>query len=76
MVDYKQHIESNPKVMLGKPIIKSTRITVEAILNKISGGFSFDDILEMYPHLKKQDILASVAYAAAIMASEELITAA
>lgn len=76
MVDYKSHIQSNPKVMLGKPTIKGTRITVELILWKIAGGYTFEEILGMYPHLKLNDILASIAYAAAIMESEEVIKAA
>ena len=62
--------------MLGKPIIKGTRITVELILTKLSDGFSMDDILSMYPNLKAEDIKACIAYAAAIVQSEEMIKAA
>lgn len=76
MVDYRLHIQSDPEIMLGKPTIKGTRITVELILWKIAGGYSFEEILEMYPHLSINDILASVAYAAAIIESEEVIVAA
>jgi uncharacterized protein (DUF433 family) len=75
MVDYKEHIQSNPQIMLGKPTIKGTRITVELLLWKIAGGYTFEEILEMYPHLKLDDILASIAYAAAIIESEEVIAA-
>lgn len=74
MVDYRDRIQSNPDVMLGKPTIKGTRITVELLLWKIAGGFSFEEILEMYPHLKMEDILGAVGYAAAILESEEAIT--
>jgi uncharacterized protein (DUF433 family) len=59
--------------MLGKPVIKGTRITVELILRKISSGYSFDEIIEMYPHLKKEDILAAVEYAASVIADEEIL---
>ncbi|MCB9081835.1 MAG: DUF433 domain-containing protein [Lewinellaceae bacterium] len=76
MVDYRKHVQSNPKVMLGKPTVKGTRITVELLLWKIADGYSFEEILEMYPHLKLDDILASIAYAAAMMESEEVIVAA
>ncbi len=62
--------------MLGKPKIKGTRITVELILRKIADGYSFEELLEMYPHLNRESILASVAYAASIMESEEVIRAA
>ena len=70
------NIETNYTVMLGKPVIKGTRITVELILRKISGGYSFEDILEMYPHLKREDILACVEYAASVIASEEYLSVA
>lgn len=48
--------------MLGKPIVKGTRITVELILKKLSEGMSFEDLLEAYPHLTKDDILAALSY--------------
>ena len=76
MPNYKERIDSNPDIMLGKPKIKGTRITIELILRKISDGYSFEEMLEMYPNLKKEDILASVGYAAAILESEEVIRAA
>ncbi|MCB9235671.1 MAG: DUF433 domain-containing protein [Bacteroidia bacterium] len=75
MVDYKKHIHSDPAIMVGKPVIRGSRITVELILIKIAGGYSFEEILEMYPQLNLEDILACVAYAAAIMGSEEVIPA-
>ncbi|MEM9986595.1 MAG: DUF433 domain-containing protein [Bacteroidota bacterium] len=59
-MNYQLRITANPKVMLGKPVIKNTRITVELILRKIAGGYSFDEILQMYPHLEMEDILACV----------------
>lgn len=72
----KNHIESNPKIMLGKPVIKGTRVTVEIILRKLSDGFSKSDILEMYPHIKTDDIQACIAYAADVIQSEKVIEAA
>lgn len=56
-------IESNPKIMFGKPVIKGTRITVELILGKIADGESVDAILSSYPHLKREQILACVDFA-------------
>ncbi len=58
------HIEVNPKIMMGKPVIKGTRITVEIILEKLSHGFTFSDILEAYPLLSEDKIKAALAYAA------------
>lgn len=56
-------IESNPKIMFGKPVIKGTRITVELILGKIAAGESVETILSSYPHLTRDRILACVAFA-------------
>ena len=70
------NIETDYTVMLGKPVIKGTRITVELILRKISGGYSFENILEMYPHLRHEDILACVEYAASVIANEEYLSVA
>ena len=51
-------IEVNPKIMLGKPVIKGTRITVEMILRKLGEGATEKDLLAAYPHLKQQDLRA------------------
>ena len=56
-------IESNPKIMFGKPVIKGTRITVELILEKIADGESVDTILSSYPHLTREQVLACVDFA-------------
>jgi uncharacterized protein (DUF433 family) len=61
---YKGRIISDPAVMLGKPVIAGTRITVELILELLSGGATVDDILNEYPHLKREDINAALAFAA------------
>lgn len=61
-MNYQDRITANPDVMLGKPVIKGTRVTVELILRKITSGFTFDEIIEMYPHITKEDILASVSH--------------
>lgn len=72
-MELKNCIESNPTIMLGKPVIKETRITVEIILRKLSDGFSKKDILEMYPHIETDDIQACIAYAVAVIQSEKII---
>lgn len=57
-------IACDPKVMLGKPCIKDTRITVELILRWLSEGRTFAELLEAYPHINEDDIKAALAYAA------------
>ncbi len=66
-------IEINPKVMLGKAIVRGTRITVELILRKLSEGATDHDLLEAYPQLTKNDIKAAKAYAADTLAHEETV---
>jgi len=60
----KKKIEINPKVMMGKPVIKGTRITVGLILKKLSEGISKNDLLDAYPNITEDDIQAALAYAA------------
>jgi len=62
MTNQNVFIEVDPKVMLGKARIKGTRITVETILEKFSSGYTSQEILEMYPHLTTDVILACVSY--------------
>ena len=57
----------NPEIMLGKPVIKGTRITVETILEKLAAGQKNDEILKDYPRLKEQDIHAVLAYASKLV---------
>ncbi len=59
----KQWIVSNPKVMMGKPVIAGTRITVELILEKLAAGETIEQILEAHPHLTREAILAALAFA-------------
>lgn len=66
-------IEINPKVMLGKPVIKGTRITVELILRKLGEGASESDLLDAYPRLTREDLQAAMAYAADLLAHEETV---
>jgi uncharacterized protein (DUF433 family) len=66
-------IEVNPKVMLGKPVIHGTRITVELILRKLGEGSTLADLMEAYPHLTVEDIQAAITYAADTVAHEETV---
>ena len=59
-----KRIEINPKVMLGKPVIRGTRIPVELLLRKLSEGATEGDLLDAYPRLHRDDIQAALAYAA------------
>jgi len=56
-----ERIEINPAVMMGKPVIRGTRITVELILHKLAEGATEAEMLEDYPHLTPEDIRAAIA---------------
>lgn len=66
-------IETNPKIMFGKPVIKGTRLSVEIIIEKLTYGETEDEILNEYPFLKKDDIKAALLYAAKTVSLEETV---
>lgn len=65
-----QLIESNPAVMMGKPVVAGTRITVELILEKLAAGESIEQLLDAYPRLTRQSIYAALAFAAEVLKSD------
>jgi uncharacterized protein (DUF433 family) len=75
-MDYKNYIESNATIMLGKPVIKGTRLTVELILQKMAEGATIAQLIEAYPYLKQEEILAVLAYASDAISNETIIAVA
>lgn len=73
MKKYLEQIEENPNVLLGKPVLKGTRISVEIILRKLSQGASITDLKEMYANITDEQINACFEYAADLMANEEAL---
>jgi len=71
--DLLDRIAIDPQVMLGKPVIRGTRITVEILLEKIAAGCSVEEILVDYPRLTREDVLAAVAYAREALSTDEII---
>ncbi len=66
-------IEINPEVMLGKPVVRGTRVTVESILRKLGGGVTVEEIIADHPQLCEDDIRAAQAFAADYIADEEIV---
>ena len=66
------YVEAKPDVMLGKPVIRGTRITVELVMRKLSEGATVEAILEAYPHLTRAGVLGAVDYAYRVVANEEM----
>lgn len=70
-----ERITIDPAVMVGKPCIKGTRVTVELILENLAAGLSYEDILNDYPRLTHEDILAAIAFAHDYLVREDIILA-
>jgi uncharacterized protein (DUF433 family) len=66
-------IEIDPDVMLGKPVIRGTRVTVELVLRKLADGASESDLLDAYPRLTRDDIHAAMRFAADTLAHEDVV---
>jgi uncharacterized protein (DUF433 family) len=68
-----ERVALNPKVMVGKPVIRGTRIPVELIVKMLAQGIAEEEILEEYPRLKPEDVKAALAYASVMLNNEEFI---
>jgi len=64
MTAWQERIEVNPKILVGKPIVKGTRLGVDFILDLLAQGWTMDKIVKNYPQLKKEDIKAVLEYSA------------
>ncbi len=69
-VNWHTYIVSDPTILLGKPVVKGTRISVELVIERLSHGETFDQIMESYPNLSRESILACLSYASASLKSE------
>lgn len=72
MKDVDRLIISNPKVLMGKPVIAGTRITVELILEKLAAGETYEQIIEAHPRLTLESIQAALAFAAGALRADVL----
>lgn len=73
MTTYTDYITADHRIMLGKPVLKGTRLTVESILRKLSQGATQDDLMRMYPHLSQAHLMAVLEYAADVLANEDTL---
>ena len=71
-MDWKKHIHSNPNILLGKPVVKGTRLSVEFILSLLATGWTEQQILENYPTLTTESIRAIFAFASECMQNQFL----
>lgn len=71
-MEWKDRITVDPKVLVGKPIIKGTRIAVEFVVDLMGRGWSIEQVLHEYDHLTPEDIQACLAYASDVLKSERV----
>jgi len=71
-MDWQERITLNPDILVGKPIIKGTRLAVEFIIDLLAQGWSIDEILRNYPGITVADIQACLSYASASLKSEKV----
>ena len=72
-MDWRDRIVTDPAILVGKPVIKGTRISVELILERLANGWTFERVLESYPHISRDDIQAALAFAADRLREESYI---
>ena len=72
-MNWKDYIVADPEVLLGKPVIKGTRLSVELILDRLADGWSEQDLYRSYPNLKPDALHAVFAFSAEVMRDEEYI---
>lgn len=72
-MDWKERIEIDPGVLVGKPVVKGTRLGVGFLLDVFAQGWTRDEVLQNYPQLSKEDIQAVFAYSAARVGNEEVL---
>jgi uncharacterized protein (DUF433 family) len=72
-MDWRERIESNPDILVGKPSVRGTRISVELILGWLGQGWTHEMLLEAYPQLVREDILAALAFAADMLRDESYV---
>jgi uncharacterized protein (DUF433 family) len=64
---WEERIELNPEVLVGKPVVKGTRLSVEFIIDLLAAGWTEEELLRNYPRLEREDILACLQYVGALV---------
>jgi uncharacterized protein (DUF433 family) len=71
-MDWRSRIEADANVLVGKPVIKGTRISVELVLDLLTAGYTHEQIRHQYDHITDEDIQACLAYAGEVVRSERM----
>jgi len=71
-VKWQDRISIDPDVLVGKPVVKGTRIAVESIIDLLGRGYTVEQVIQQYDHLTAEDVQACLAYAAEVLQSEKV----
>ena len=72
-MNWKDRIIVDPQVLVGKPIIRGTRISVELLMDRLADGWSMEQILDSYPRLTREDVLAAIAFVTEVFREEDFV---
>jgi uncharacterized protein (DUF433 family) len=73
MTDWHDRISVDPDILVGRPIIRGTRISVELLMDRLGDGWTMEQILESYPRLTRDDVLAAVRFVTDIFREEDFV---
>ncbi len=73
MTEWKDRIVVDPDILIGKPIIKGTRISVDLIMDRLADGWTLEDITTAYPRVTRDDVLAAIAFVTEVFREEDYI---
>jgi uncharacterized protein (DUF433 family) len=76
MTEWRNRIVIDPEILVGKPIIRGTRISVELLLDRLADGWSVEQILDAYPRLTRDDVLAAISFVTEVFREEQFIAVA
>ena len=71
-MDWRARIVADPDVLVGKPVIKGTRISVELVMGLLAAGYTTEQVIEQYDHLTREDVQACLAYAKEVLQTERV----
>jgi len=73
MTDWKGRITVDPNIMVGKPIIRGTRISVDLLMDRLADGWTIEDITASYPRVSRDDVLAAIAFVTEVFREEDYV---
>ena len=71
-MDWRDRITVDPRILVGKPVVKGTRIAVEMVVDLLAAGWTHRQILDSYPTLREEDVRACLGYASEILHAEKV----